>query len=225
MSWEVVQHRGDAARLHGLDLLATPRRSVHVMELATPAVALGSTQGEDVLDAAAVAAVGLDVTRRHSGGGLVVMIPGEMAWVDVVIPSDDPLWSDDVGDAFVWLGHVWADALHAGDRPGLAVHTGAAVHADLGRLVCFAGVGSGEVVDRGAKVVGMSQRRTRSGARFQCLVHRRFDPSVSVAVLAPGVDQGERLAARLRSGVGVVDDPTIVVERFVERLGRLAPSA
>ena len=32
------------------------------------------------------------------------MNPGEVVWVDVVIPAADPLWRVDVGEAFVWLG-------------------------------------------------------------------------------------------------------------------------
>jgi hypothetical protein len=36
----------------------------------------------------------------------------------------------------------------------------------------------------GAKAVGISQRRTRAGARFQCAVHRRWDPAAVVAPLA-----------------------------------------
>ena len=43
--------------------------------------------------------------------------------------------------------------------------------------ICFAGVGPGEVLIDGAKVVGISQRRTRAGARFQCAVLRTWDPA------------------------------------------------
>ena len=49
-------------------------------------------------------------------------------------------------------------------------------------LVCFAGVGPGEVLAGGRKLVGISQRRTRAGARFQCAVH--------VRVVAGAVDRG-----------------------------------
>ena len=43
-------------------------------------------------------------------------------------------------------------------------------------MVCFAGVGTGEVSVGDRKLVGLSQRRTRTGARFQCLVHLAWEP-------------------------------------------------
>lgn len=187
------------------------------MQLDAPAVVLGSTQSPVVLDAAAVEATGRAVARRRSGGGIVVMDPGAMAWIDVVVPAGDPLWHHDVGEAFAWLGRVWASVL----TPDAVVHRGAPLHADLGRVVCFAGVGSGEVSVDGAKVVGMSQRRTRTWARFQCLVHGRFDPAESLGVLAPHLTAGafgERLRDRLTDGVGVVDDLDALTDWLLDRV-------
>ena len=214
MSWTVEHHRGGADDLHHLGLEA-PGRTVLVMELDHAAVALGSTQSDAVLNPAALRSPGPGrdpraVTRRHSGGGLVVMNPGEVVWVDVVIPAADPLWRVDVGEAFVWLGRVWAEVVArrlASVDPPPVVHRGAPRHADLGRAVCFAGVGSGEVMVGDRKVVGLSQRRTRDWARFQCLVHGHFDAEDSMSVLAPHLTTGvfgDRLRARLAGGVGVV---------------------
>ena len=61
------------------------------------------------------------------------------------------------------------------------------------RVVCFAGLGPGEVTLEGRKVVGMEQRRGRGGALFQCAVPLRWDPGRLVALLA--LDAGERGAA------------------------------
>ena len=211
MSWPVEHRRGDVDRLHH-DGVTSPGRQVLVMSLDRPAVALGSTQSDAVLDPRAVAASGREVTRRHSGGGLVVMDPADVLWVDVIIPAHDPLWRVDVGEAFVWLGRAWADAV-ASQLPAVSpppvVHRGAPRHSDLGRVVCFAGVGSGEVTVGDRKVVGMSQRRTRELARFQCLVHRRFDPAASMSLLGRHLSTGgfaERLGDRLTTGVGTVGD-------------------
>ncbi len=52
-------------------------------------------------------------------------------------------------------------------------------------LVCFAGVGPGEVLVGGRKAVGISQRRTKEWARFQCAAYRRWDPAALVGLLAP----------------------------------------
>jgi lipoate-protein ligase A len=50
--------------------------------------------------------------------------------------------------------------------------------------VCFAGTGAGEVTVRGRKVIGMSQRRTRAGALFQCAALIRWDAARLLEVLS-----------------------------------------
>lgn len=110
--------------------------------------------------------------------------PGRTLWVDVLLPSRDALWKHDVGRAFVWLGEVWALAL-----ADLGVHTvlhgGPLVRTRWSDLVCFAGLGAGELTDpAGRKVLGMSQRRTRDGARFQCAVLGEADMSALLRLLA-----------------------------------------
>ena len=78
-------------------------------------------------------------------------------------------------------------------------------------LVCFAGLGPGEVTVAGAKALGISQRRTRAGARFQCAVPRTWDASTLAAVL-PG-------AAELRVAVHLVAaDPEAIVAAFLAEL-------
>ena len=48
-------------------------------------------------------------------------------------------------------------------------------------LVCFAGIGPGEVLDGdGRKWVGISQRRTRDWIRLQTMAHRRWSPADAV---------------------------------------------
>lgn len=121
--------------------------------------------------------------------------------------------SDDVGHAFLWLGEAWARALTGGSwfapaSGSLRVHRGGLVCPNRwGRLVCFAGVGPGEVVagdGDDAKVVGMSQRRTRSGALFQCAVPLAWDPRSLVELLALSDDDRERAGADLSGAVVAV---------------------
>jgi len=121
-------------------------------------------------------AAGLDVVRRRSGGGAVLIEPGGVAWIDVAIARADPLWDDDVGRAFHWLGDAWAAALVLLGVVGAEVHRGGLVRTALSDLVCFAGLGPGEVTVGGAKVVGMAQRRTREGALFQCAIPIEWNP-------------------------------------------------
>ena len=131
-----------------------------------------------------VEATGVEVVRRRSGGGAVLVEPIGTLWVDVVLPRGDALWDDDVGRAAHWLGDAWAAAI--GDRA--VVHRGAMVRAPLSDAVCFAGLGPGEVTVDGRKVVGISQRRTREAARFQCVAYERWDAGPLEAAL--GLEQG-----------------------------------
>jgi lipoate-protein ligase A len=150
---------------------------------------LGSTQRDEVVDRAACAAAGAEVVRRRSGGGAVLLEPGAQLWIDVLLPAGDPRWSDDVGHAFLWLGEVWRRAL---GELGIEarVHEGGLCTTEWSRLVCFGGLGTGEVTDPdGVKLVGISQRRSRAGARFQCQALLRWDPERLLGLLALAPDE------------------------------------
>lgn len=185
--WWVERLRAPAAAHHGRPLPDEPVRSVWVHEVDRPALVLGSTQEDDVVDRDVAAALGIDVVRRHSGGGAVLLIPGEVAWLDVIIPVGDALWDDDVGRASRWLGYVWRAALADLGVGGAVVHEGGLSCGPFGRLVCFAAIGPGEVLVGVRKVVGISQRRTRAAARFQCAVHRVWEPRLLARLL--GLDE------------------------------------
>jgi lipoate---protein ligase len=49
-------------------------------------------------------------------------------------------------------------------------------------LVCFAGIGPGEVMLDGRKLVGLSQRRTRDGVRIQGTLYTS-SPTIDLAAL------------------------------------------
>lgn len=148
-----------------------------------PALVLGSSQDASTVDVEFCRASGIDVVRRRSGGGGVYVHPTESLWVDVVIPRDDELWIDDIGRSMWWLGEAWSDSLASHGMGGLVVHNGALVANDWSRVLCFAGVGPGEVMAGSSKVVGISQRRTREMARFQCIVYRTWDAELHARML------------------------------------------
>ena len=161
------------------------------------ALVIGSTQR--AVDA------GVPVVRRRSGGGAVLLEPRRVVWADVFVPRQDALWDDDVGRAFWWLGDTWAAALAEVGLPAPAVHRGALVRTPLAEQVCFAGLGAGEVVSGGRKVVGMAQRRTREGALFQCAVPLAWDPAPLAAMLGVTEDLPE-LIESVRPVEGVEPD-------------------
>ena len=108
--------------------------------------------------------------------------PGELLWVDVLMPSDDLCWEADVGRSFHWLGRAWVDALREVGVES-SWHDGPMICTPWCRQVCFAGIGPGEVTVDGRKVVGLAQRRTRAGALFQCAALLRWDPDEMLRLL------------------------------------------
>lgn len=227
--------KGDAGTLH--DRPIEPVARVEVLEIERPAVVLGSTQSFDVIDATRASELGFDVVRRRSGGGVVVLQPGDHAWIDVTVPRGHALWSDDVERATWWLGEAWCDVLRDADpRSQWTVHQGKLTASAPERVVCFASVGPGEVVRHervppsgdeqragGAagqvlrKVVGVSQRRTKDAARFQCTVFRVIDLALHRQLLRDEVPASLANAA----GVGAALDDVVraAVQRLTAELG------
>lgn len=193
--WVVRRATGTVGDLHALDVLggAPPDRTVWVMDPVADAVVLGSAQRALATDTTVV---------RRSGGGAVLVDPACSVWLDVVVPRGDPLWDDDVTVAGLWLGQAWQQAL-AGLGVAGRVHRGGADRHPAARAACFAGVGPGEVVAADGKLVGVSQRRTRHGARFQCIAYVA-DPPVAPVVDAIGADAPAGLADALAVGTAVV---------------------
>jgi lipoate---protein ligase len=217
-AWPVERVRGHPGDLHGDNLTDPVSARVRVLETTATALVLGSTQAEDVVDRAAVARLGLAVVRRRSGGGAVLVAPGDPLWVDVDLPAGHVRWDDDVGRSFGWLGRAWVAAL---DDLGVGahVHDGGYEPGRWGSRVCFAGRGPGEVFVEGRKVVGIAQRRTRAGGRFQCAVPRRWDP-VALAALVIGPEERDDAVAELAAVAGGLDvDPAALLAALVLHLG------
>ncbi len=145
--------------------------------------------------------------------------PGRLVWADVVVPAGDPLADDDVGRAAWWLGEAWTRALADLGIPGGVVHHGGLVRSEWSSLVCFAGLGPGEVTVGGAKVGGMSQRRTRAGALFQCAALLDWQPARLLDRLALGDDDRRRGTQELAGAARAVDvNPGTLVAALLDRL-------
>jgi lipoate-protein ligase A len=196
VSWRVERRRGGAGELHEREV-ETSGRLVELLEVLRPALVLGSRQTEAEVDDVAAKATGVEVVRRRSGGGAVLLLPGRCTWIDVTIGRDDSLWTDDVGHSFHWLGAAWANALR-GLGLDASTHVGRPVETAWSKRICFAGLGAGEITIAGRKLVGISQRRTRDAARFQCVVNRAWDPVPILGLLALSDD--ERTSALLALG-------------------------
>jgi lipoate---protein ligase len=193
---------------------------VSVCTVTAPALVLGSTQPDAAVDGDRAAGRGISVVRRRSGGGAVLVTAADPVWIDAWLPAGDPLWSDDVGRAFDWLGDTWVEALTRVGIRGLSAH-GQRYQActPWSATVCFGGVGSGEVVTGdGRKVVGLAQRRSRNGAWFHGACFIRWDPAPLVELLAwPALERARAIAGLQAAAAGVAD--------LAGEAGRPAPDA
>jgi lipoate-protein ligase A len=185
-TWAVSIDVGPVDELHRRSVApvesGTVGRSLRFWRPERAALVIGSTQPDTVVAPDAE----VPVVRRRTGGGAVYLAPGQQVWADVSIPTSDPHWEPDVAKAFWWLGEAWAAALVNLGAPAesIAVHRDRPAVSAWSPLVCFGGVGSGEVTIGDGKVVGMSQRRTRHGVLFQCVALLGWDPRPMLAALA-----------------------------------------
>lgn len=208
--WRIEERVATAAGLHStwpeVDRQPT-ERAVAVCHPTGRAVVLGSTQAPGVVDAAAAASAGVDVVRRRSGGGAVLVVPGDTVWIDAWVPATDSLWIPDVTRAFHWLGQVWGTALERLGFTGVEVQgAGPGACTRWSTLVCFGGMGAGEVTVGGRKVVGLSQRRNRSGAWFHSACNQHWDPDALLSVLALGDDERAAASADLAGAAAGLAD-------------------
>lgn len=187
-TYRLERSRSTAAAFHARSVPDPASRVVWWHDVTAPALVLGSTQSESVADHDACRRAGVEIVRRRSGGGAVLLRPGGVTWIDVIVPRGAPGWADDVHRPMAWLGEHLVDVL-SDLLPGRAVgaHVGPMVATPWSSLVCFDGFGTGEVLVDGHKAVGISQRRTRHAARLQCCWYSEYDPGELVRLLAPGV--------------------------------------
>ena len=177
---------------------------------------LGSTQSVDDVQPDVASARGVSVTRRRSGGGAVFVHPSDSVWIDVTISRDDPLWNDDVVQSMLWLGECFVDALSPWVQA--RVYRDAFLAGDDGRSVCFASSSPGEVFVGSNKLVGISQRRSRDGARFQCVLYRHWRPEQWLAAVTdPHVR--DRVASLAVATIDI--EPSHIIDTLYLRLSGL----
>ena len=180
MEWGRQDWTGTAADFHAMEL--PYERALWWCNVESPTVILGSTQLVDDVNQNSADESGVLVSRRRSGGGAVFVHPSDSVWVDITISRNDPLWKDDVAQSMLWLGELFVEALTPWVQA--EVYRDSFTNGVDGRVVCFASSSPGEVFIGANKLVGISQRRSRDGARFQCVLYRHWRPSEWSQVLS-----------------------------------------
>ncbi|HAM02913.1 MAG TPA: hypothetical protein DCQ30_11920 [Acidimicrobiaceae bacterium] len=148
--------------------------------------------------------------------------PGAQLWLEAWIPRGDALWDDDVVRGAYWLGELWATALTTlGADP--VVHRARATRTEWSPLVCFAGIGPGEVTVAAKKVVGLSQRRTSAGARLQTVAALRWDLDQLLALFDLSATDRDRARADLAhraAGLSALGTVEVLWAAVVDNLPR-----
>lgn len=208
------------AAVHAVATDAVPR--LRWYRATSAALVRGRAQARRSFEGAA-----LPIFDRLTGGG-AVLLNGDVLSCDVVVPADHPLASDPL-PTFDRVGRAWRDALSGLGVQGLRVHEGPATAAPRGdarqqllAAVCFATRARGEVICGDAKMVGLSQRRRRTGVLIQCGLLRRWRPGPLLAAL--GADPDDPTIAAAAVGIDDVapDPPTdqAIAEAVSARLAR-----
>ena len=157
----------------------------------TTAVVRGRGQARTPLPRARV-----PVLDRLTGGG-AVLLSNDLLSCDVIVPADHPLAADPM-TTFDHVGGAWHNALTGLGVAGLTLHRGpaTAIHRGDARqrllaAVCFATRARGEVLLGGAKLVGLAQRRRRSGVLVQCGLLRHWRPAALLTARGADPDDPE----------------------------------
>jgi len=195
--WRIRRTTGSAEGFHNRRPNDDTDPEIWIHTVDRPTLVLGSAQSDSILQTLTSGVHDVAVCRRRSGGGVVYIDPINDCWIDVVLPAGSKLHHPDIARSFRWVGQVWAATLQTSlihpvtntaspSAPtvpvAIAESSGRSV---ASRLVCFAGTGHGEVSVDGNKVVGLSQRRTKTWSRVQTIATRNWQHESLSQLLNP----------------------------------------
>lgn len=224
-AWPVLERRAAPSVLHGDVPDPGGRRLACVCVPLSPAVVIGSAQPAADFDAERLTGAGLELVRRRSGGGAVLVGPDRQVWLDLFVPAGDALSQPDVGKSFHWLGEVFAEAIASvlgtsRESARVEVNRGPTRTSPWSKVLCYAGFGAGEVAVAGRKVVGMSQRRDRSGSWIHSMA-LVGDQGVALADFLSGGSERRSGARAVLAEVGLSGGGRLVASLTEELLSRL----
>jgi len=165
-----AQYRhGTVADLHALEMPTGDKsEQLWVMRPTAAAIAMGSAQRAEQFDQERLTEDHVALASRRSGGGAVFIDPASTVWIDLLAPRSSAWWSGELTENFLLVGRVWQRALSSIGVESEMCMT-ASPRTEVASQACWAGTGWGEVTIGDAKVVGLSQRRTRWGVRVQTM--------------------------------------------------------
>lgn len=193
---------------------------VWAMEPTGPAVVMGSAQKPDQFRASLLQTRSVELGGRRSGGGAVYIEPSGVVWADLLVPTSSPLWDRDLVTMFERVGYLWQVALvNCGVETAMYAPGGPdeapSSRQNEARLACWAGTGWGELLVGGTKVVGLSQRRTRWGARVQGMAVLDGSPAEVTDFLDVEAEVHEAIRAAIGPPTELAVDRATLMAAFV----------
>ena len=214
--WVAFHKAGDVQALHSLVNEDWSLPAIWVMSPTDSSLVLGSSQDDACINYEYARKIDVGIARRRTGGGAVFVDPHTLFWIDLFVPRGHHLWNDDIEVASIWMGGVWRNAL---DSLGVdsQIHDRPFVKDSLAELVCFGGRAPGELLIRKKKILGISQRRTKQGVRFQCALSLGWRPEEWVDLFtASSIKDLE--SAIFAAGTSVRVDRNEVLPAFMQAL-------
>lgn len=174
-----------------------------------PALVLGNGQKPSIINLRACQEAGVHAYRRTSGG-TAVLVNEDLLSLDLALPAAHQLATNDVVQAYRWVGELWEHALHQlGVTKARALPTEevraltALAKDDVLRLACFGTLSPWEVVvgTGRRKLVGLCQIRRRPGTLFQVGLHLHFHSKALGTFLDLNNNNRKTLGTRLHNAV------------------------
>ncbi len=216
--WIASHKTGEVQDLHSLENADWDFPAIWVMSPTNSSLVLGSSQDDKCIDYEYAEKIDVGIARRRTGGGAVFVDPQTLFWVDLFVPRGHRLWNDDIEVASIWIGRVWKDALGSMGVDS-RMHDSAFVKDSLAELVCFGGRAPGELLIGEKKILGISQRRTRKGVRFQCALSLAWRPEEWITLFTDASIKDLKSAV-LAAGTCVRLDRHEVLNGFMQALVR-----
>jgi lipoate-protein ligase A len=172
---------------------------------------LGAGQPSSSVDQTACDRFGIPLLRRMSGGTAVLHDENTIS-LQLTLPAEHPLVSDDIHRNFRWFSEFLITAL---ERLGIAASWTPLERARTEQAppglegACYSTLAPYEIEVNGHKLIGHGQMRRVRATALQAMVYRVFDPHRTVQLLpldaAADIDRAGDLAERvtdLRAAAG-----------------------
>tara|TARA_B100001250_G_scaffold362589_1_gene341382 strand:+ start:154 stop:846 length:693 start_codon:yes stop_codon:yes gene_type:complete len=180
-SWTIETKYSETALAHEANLEEWRKPTIWIIEPKDSCLVLGKSQrGRPFLDLGYLKEQSINLAARQSGGGAVLVSPEDMLWVDVFVPKESKFWIADIAEASIWIGGIWRNALKRLDIECFLFDEKFS-RSEASDLICFLGRAPGELFIDNRKILGISQRRSKFGTRFQCALIINWKPEHMVA--------------------------------------------